>query len=274
MQAFHNDVNIKNKLIDQLQAHYDADEIIKGVYWEGGKGCAIGCAIHSNDHSLYEERFAIPKWLSKVQDVIFEGLPNQKAKEWPLIFTKSVNVGADLNKIKIPFLIFIVESVINKFDHKKFPDAKKNINNIINILKNNHDNKESLIKAASGAYAAAAAAAGADAGADAAADADAAAAAAYADAAAAAAYAAYAAAAAAYAAAAGADAAYATAAGAYAADAADAGAYAADAADAAYAAAYAAADVYGADAADAANSKEKQYEKFADKLIELVEKER
>lgn len=140
MQAFHNDIAVKDKLIAHLKAHYDADEIIKGIYWGNGKGCAIGCAIHSNDHGLYEKLFDIPEWLARVQDRIFEGLPNDKAKKWPLLFTKSVKIGVDLNKIKIPFLMFVVESNLYKFDHKEFPKAKEYIDNILSALKNNNIN--------------------------------------------------------------------------------------------------------------------------------------
>lgn len=184
MQAFKNDPMVKEALINQLQAHYDADEIIKGVYWEDGKGCAIGCAIHSNDHGLYEKRFAIPRWLARVQDRIFEGLPNDKAKEWPILFTKAVNLGSDLEKIKIPFLIFIVESVLDKFDHDKFPKIKESIDSILSLLGESFLDKERLISeayaAADAAYAANAAAYAANAAYAAYAAADAAANAAYA----------------------------------------------------------------------------------------------
>jgi len=144
MQAYHNDPMIKENLIKQLQAHYDADEIIKGVYWKDGKGCSIGCAIHSDDHKLYEERFNIPEWLAKLQDSIFEGLPNDKAKEWPILFSKSINLGSNLENIKIPFLIFVVESVIDKFNHDEFPDVKKAIDNVLHILKNNPNDKNAV----------------------------------------------------------------------------------------------------------------------------------
>ena len=54
MEAFHNDPSIKEKYLTRVQAHYKADEIIQGKYWENGKGCAVGCTIHSSDHKNYE----------------------------------------------------------------------------------------------------------------------------------------------------------------------------------------------------------------------------
>lgn len=39
MKAFHNKQKIKDLYLKRLKDHYDADEIIKGTYWENGKGC-------------------------------------------------------------------------------------------------------------------------------------------------------------------------------------------------------------------------------------------
>lgn len=121
MIAFHNDPKIKEKYLARVKAHALADEIIKGKYWKDGKGCAVGCTIHDSDHSKYESELGIPEWLARLEDRIFEGLPNERAKMWPEEFLNVIRPGIDLNKIKIPFLIFIVESVREKFDHKKYP---------------------------------------------------------------------------------------------------------------------------------------------------------
>ena len=83
MKAFHSDPALKEQILTQLQAHYDADEIIKGVYWENGKGCAVGCTIHSRHHKNYETKLGIPEVLAYLEDNIFEWLPNDGAKEWP-----------------------------------------------------------------------------------------------------------------------------------------------------------------------------------------------
>ena len=50
----------KNKYIARVKAHAEADEIVKGTYWEYGKGCAVGCTIHSSDHDSYEKELGIP----------------------------------------------------------------------------------------------------------------------------------------------------------------------------------------------------------------------
>lgn len=145
MQAFHNDHSIKEKYIQRVKEHSEADEIIKGTYWEDGKGCAVGCTIHSSDHSLYETELGIPMWLARAEDAIFEGLSNVKAKKWPLRFLNSIKIGDNLERIKIPFLIYAVESSLDKFDHSK-SKLKDSIDKVIYILKNDPNNKEKLIK--------------------------------------------------------------------------------------------------------------------------------
>lgn len=44
MLAFHNDSKIKATYLNRLEVHYKHDEIIKGQYWENGKGCAAESA--------------------------------------------------------------------------------------------------------------------------------------------------------------------------------------------------------------------------------------
>jgi hypothetical protein len=108
MQAFHNDPAIKAALVAQLEAHYAADEIIKGTYWEGGKGCAVGCCVHSGDHSLFESRYRIPEKIAALMDGIFEGLPNDSAKAFPLAVIKAIPVGADLSRVINHFLEWLL----------------------------------------------------------------------------------------------------------------------------------------------------------------------
>ncbi len=110
MKAFLDSEKVKNTYLIRVKQHQEADEIVKGQYWQEGKGCAVGCTIHSNKHSEYETLIGVPEWLACLQDTIFEGLPNEKANLFPLQFLEAINVGANLEQIKIPMLIFIVES--------------------------------------------------------------------------------------------------------------------------------------------------------------------
>jgi hypothetical protein len=110
MYAFRNTSVTKEALLIQLRAHYAADEIIKGHYWENGTGCAVGCAVHTSDdpHAEYEPRFGIPQMLAQLEDGIFESLPNGRAKEWPIQFIEAIPVGADLSQVGSQFLHWLL----------------------------------------------------------------------------------------------------------------------------------------------------------------------
>ncbi len=132
MKAFHNDPKIKTKYVNRVKAHAKADEIVKGKYWENGKGCAVGCTIHSSNHSAFETELGIPTWIARLEDTIFEGLPNARAMTWPLELLKSTRVGVDLNQVKIPMLIFICETSLDLTEDKV---ATAYINGVLNELR-------------------------------------------------------------------------------------------------------------------------------------------
>jgi hypothetical protein len=97
--AYHGDPQIKEKYLARVRAHAAADEIVKGQYWQGGKGCAVGCTIHGSDHGTYETKLGIPRAVALLEDVIFEGLPNGKAKAWPERFLATIRPGQDLSLV-------------------------------------------------------------------------------------------------------------------------------------------------------------------------------
>jgi hypothetical protein len=117
----------KAAILAQIRAHRLADQIVKGEYWEDGKGCAVGCTIHSSDHAEYETRFGIPQTLAWLEDRIFEGLPNAEAMLWPERFMDAINVGADLSRVGWEFLHWVLtDSTINpEINHPLVRDVVK-----------------------------------------------------------------------------------------------------------------------------------------------------
>jgi hypothetical protein len=148
MISFHGNQEIKDQYLARVRAHAAADEIIKGFYWENGKGCAIGCTIHSSNHKDYETELGIPEWLAWVEDKIFEGLAKALAKQWPERFLFSIPVGVDLDLIKVPFLIFVLESTLDNFDRERFPGVKQAIDDVIALYKTNETDIEKFKTAA------------------------------------------------------------------------------------------------------------------------------
>jgi hypothetical protein len=139
MQAYSQTIT-KKEFIAELKKHQKADNFQKGGYWDGQKGCAVGCSLKSLDtvkklgltdfsqHKDYETHLGIPEWLARVEDGLFEGMSLKKSKEWPVKFAEAIKEGADLEKAKYPFLIMILEHTLvsmdkTKYDKKKWPQV-------------------------------------------------------------------------------------------------------------------------------------------------------
>lgn len=150
MRAYHNDPQIKADILSQLAAHREADQLIKGRYWRDGKGCAVGCTIHSNDHAEYETRFGIPQMLARLEDCIFDGLPNEQAMAWPERFIGTIAPGSDLSRVGWQFLHWLLtESGIGAFAHPHVSDAVKQCADVLVPLKDGRPADESAADAAS-----------------------------------------------------------------------------------------------------------------------------
>ena len=134
MKAFKGKVN-KDEFIKEIKWHKEQDAFMRGTYNEGNKnnfkGCAVGCSINSinrllgtayeyGEHIDMAETLQIPEWLVRLEDKIFEGLSEKDSKEWPLRFSEAINEGADLDKIKPEFLVYVLESMpgAHEFVHR------------------------------------------------------------------------------------------------------------------------------------------------------------
>ena len=127
MLAFTNTTHTKDEVLAQIRAHALADEIVKGQYWEGGRGCAVGCTLHSDNHAEYEPRFGIPQMLARLEDCIFEGLPNKTAKVWPERFMLAIRPGVDLSLVGWKFLHWLLtdETINPGITHSSVKSAVK-----------------------------------------------------------------------------------------------------------------------------------------------------
>jgi hypothetical protein len=116
--SFHGDPAIKEKYLERARAHREMDDFIKGTYGHasrskksaGWKGCAVGCLAHSNDnqHEALSKQIGIPVWMAYLIDGIFEGLPEEQAKEFPVRFIEALPVGVDLEPVKHHFLYWLL----------------------------------------------------------------------------------------------------------------------------------------------------------------------
>ncbi len=98
--AYHGREADKAAILKQLAQHREADALIQGHgYWIDGKGCAVGCTVHSDDHMAYETQFGIPVAIAHLEDSIFEGLPVNLARQWPERLMAAIQPGSDLSRV-------------------------------------------------------------------------------------------------------------------------------------------------------------------------------
>ncbi len=129
MLSYHNDENLKSLVISEMKKHREKDQFIKGSYgeYEDGKfkGCAVGCTIDSlnlvldksyntSEHSAFESALGIPEWLARLQDTLFENLPDDESSQFAVDFLSSVPVGVNLEPVKWKFCVFILKEGIDR----------------------------------------------------------------------------------------------------------------------------------------------------------------
>jgi hypothetical protein len=100
MRAFHSDAGVKQKYLERILDHRRREQLVQGYgFWTEGRGCAVGCTIHSSAHDRYEVELGIPTPLAHLEDTLFETLPEEHALDWPEKFLRAIPVGANLSNV-------------------------------------------------------------------------------------------------------------------------------------------------------------------------------
>lgn len=108
MLSFFGEQCLKDAVVARVKEHQRLDQIIQQVYWDGSKGCAIGCVLHSSDHMAFQRQLGLPVFLAYMDEHIFESLPTDEAKQWPLRFIEAVPVGVDLEMVFPRFMHWLL----------------------------------------------------------------------------------------------------------------------------------------------------------------------
>jgi hypothetical protein len=138
--SFHGKQVVKDFYVNRVNEHAKADEIVKGYYWKGGKGCAVGCVIYSSRYEDYETELGLPAWLAALQDTLFENLPNGYAKKFAVDFLVAIPVGKNLNKAKWRFVSSGLEQDLQIVRELKIDDKlKKQVLEAVEQCKQVHD---------------------------------------------------------------------------------------------------------------------------------------
>ena len=139
MLTYFNDPKLKEMIVEEMKNHQKQDQIIKGTYGKQNgvwKGCAVGCAIHSinlrlgkefptDNHRVYEEAIGVPEWLARLQDTIFEGLPDKENSQFAVDLLEAIPVGVNLDKVKWKFCAIILKENIDRVLALKIKDELK-----------------------------------------------------------------------------------------------------------------------------------------------------
>ena len=89
----------------EVARHIEADAVLQGTYWDGSRGCFIGCLAHSDDASALGEMYGLPLPLVRICENVFEGLPAEEAKAFFAAIPDAVGRdGKDLTRVHWAFL--------------------------------------------------------------------------------------------------------------------------------------------------------------------------
>ena len=141
MRAFHKDPAIKAKYVARVKAHEEADRIIKGSYWENGKGCAVGCTIEGSEHKRYEIELGIPETIAYTEDFLFERMENGDSMIFPRRFLEATPVGADLSLVPAKLIVFILKDVMEVKETREDKNVYKAVKKVVELWQKVVDGK-------------------------------------------------------------------------------------------------------------------------------------
>ena len=136
MSTFNNDPSLKADLIRQLKHHQELDAFVRGkwltgdtISGNGRRGCFYGCTMQTehNPREAFSEKYHMDLMYVYLTERIFEGLPDNEYKTYPVRSIECVPVGFDFNKIKSPFFHALLmdkeHGVINFYNGNKPAEA-------------------------------------------------------------------------------------------------------------------------------------------------------
>ena len=121
MMSFFGSQCLRDAVVERVREHQRLDQIAQKFYWDGSKGCAIGCVLHSGEYMAFEQQLGLPVFLAYLDEHIFENLPLGEAKAWPLRFIEAVPVGVDLELVFPRFMHWLLSETDGV---RKYADAR------------------------------------------------------------------------------------------------------------------------------------------------------
>jgi hypothetical protein len=94
-----------DQLSKEVKHHVACDAIQQGGYWDGSRGCFIGCLSHFSDTAKVQDEYGLPIMLQRIAESIFESLPLKEAQAFFAAFPTAIKCdNKDLSKVGWQFL--------------------------------------------------------------------------------------------------------------------------------------------------------------------------
>ncbi len=105
--AYHGSQEIKDATVARMVGHIEADELVRGLGFENGRGCAVGCTLNKYEHKAFETELGIPEWVAHLNDTLHE---NTSDDVWPTLqlrFLRAVEPGMSFDGLDFKIKSFI-----------------------------------------------------------------------------------------------------------------------------------------------------------------------
>ena len=145
LNSYKGDNNFKQQMVTAIIAYKENDRIVKGHYWEDGRGCNIGCGEYAvcqilghefedRRHKKLAEELEVPEAIFHLGDTIFEKLPEDAANQFVVDFYQAIPVGKDLKNVVIDMKIALLSDPQFGSRQYAFDDGKAAIDVILELL--------------------------------------------------------------------------------------------------------------------------------------------
>ncbi len=137
--AFFSNPDLKAFYVKRMEAHVEADEVIRGEGWDGHRGCAVGCTLNAYSYAQYLIQLNLPQWLAQLEDEMHENISDDWGTPFALQFLRAIPVGADVEPVRHHLGVFIMDRNLERVKSLDIdPKLKASVFNTIAEVRNLH----------------------------------------------------------------------------------------------------------------------------------------
>ena len=107
LRAYHGDPAVKASHVKRFADHRAGGDVVQNVGFDSPRGSFIGCVLNADQPEWLPIDVGWPVWFGELAEAIFGGLPIDEAIQFGADALEAVPVGADLELVRIPFLLSV-----------------------------------------------------------------------------------------------------------------------------------------------------------------------